>query len=212
MSREARVRVARGVLAGAFYLSLCLAIPSVLFLLLFLFDTINPENLSFLTRFEIENRSGESIRVWVAGTGDSGSLVPLPLYFSRIPGIPAFRAGGFEVPSGGRRAVNFDYDHHNFTLILILSETRGLLALPVDQNRRPGCCWRPLQDVYAVPSLHSLRAATEQEQQVVKGAVSVWPVLAVVLLLALSPVFLHVVRVWYHFADPPRLPLFSRGG
>ena len=183
----------------AFRVSLVLAVPAVLLDGLFLLNSFNPLTLAFLTSFQLRNDSSENLRVWFAGTGETGRLGLLPLYASSKPALPALRSGGFRLAPGATRTITYDWDDRNFDLILVEGPDAELRALPVDADHpKQGCCWQHRRELYAIPVLRELRVATAEEREVAGRYRSAWLFMAPWLVIPFASAYLYRVQRRLH--------------
>jgi len=196
-------RLKRGLALLALLASSLAGLASGLVVALFAFNTVNPMTLMFATSFEVLNGSGEDVRIWVAGTGESGQLGLLPLYASTMPAIPAFRNGGFRLTPGDTVRIKYDWDDYNFTMIIVRNQADQLFVHLVDtEDPQPGCCWRHRKERYQIPPLSQLRAASIEERHVIDQGYTPWMVLGPAFVLPLVPLYFY--RLQKRFGPYPQ--------
>ena len=65
--------VQRNFAIAAFVISLFAAVPSALFIVLILVNSVNPLQVIFISSFNVRNESGEALKVWGCGPPRVGS-------------------------------------------------------------------------------------------------------------------------------------------
>lgn len=112
-----------------------LFLPLSCFPLIFLFNTINPMQLAFITDFTVENRTGRELSVTPIGTvGQQGRRRSLPLTRWKAPWWPASQYADIPVPADEKVTLFYDWDDINFSELVVATEDGTLRQLVVNSN------------------------------------------------------------------------------
>jgi hypothetical protein len=113
---------------------------------LFLFNAVNPMQLTFITEFTVENRTAEMLYITPIGTvGPQGRREPLPLAVWKAPWVPASVRGRFPVRSGEKITLYYDWDDINFSELVVETPAGDLRQLVVNAN--------PTANQYSIPGV-----------------------------------------------------------
>ncbi len=171
------------------WLSLVLAAPASLLVVLIGVNSVNPLQTIFVGEFGVQNKSGEPLRFWVAGKHESGNLHLLPLFATAFPALPSLRTGGFKLADGRSARIVYDWDDIDFSVIVVERGSGEFRAVDVDTEKRGrDCCRPPSGHAYAIPSVDTLRVASPAEVAVLTEDASFGLRLALVLTCPLIPV------------------------
>ncbi|HNT36470.1 MAG TPA: hypothetical protein PKH07_15895, partial [bacterium] len=111
----------------------CFFMPLVFVPILFLFNSVNPMQLAFITDFTVENRSGEDVSFTPIGTsGREGNRARLPIFAVGFPALPSLRTGNYPLRHGEQRVILYDWDDINLSEIAILSQQGQMYQLVLD--------------------------------------------------------------------------------
>jgi hypothetical protein len=111
---------------------------------LFLFNAVNPMQLTFITGFTVENRTESTIYVTPVGTvGAEGHRLPLPMAIWKAPWVPASQRGRFPVRSGETITLYYDWDDINFSELVVEAGDGELRQLVINTE--------PTANQYTVP-------------------------------------------------------------
>ena len=157
------MRDKRRLVKGCAWLSLVLAAPATLFVILVGVNSVNPLQTIFVTQFVVHNTSGEPLRIWVAGKHESGNLHLLPLFATAFPALPSFR-DRFKLADGRSARIVYDWDDMDFSVIVVQRGSGEFRAVDVDTEKRgTDCCRPPSAPAYVIPRIDSLRVASSAE-------------------------------------------------
>lgn len=124
------MKIKRALLIG-----IILTGPFALLCCLLLLNSVNPMQLAFITRFTVENQSGQTLRITPIGTrGDEGYKGRLPILMTTFPALPSFRSGGYSLKPGKSVKITYDWDDVNFSEIAVQTEDGSLYEFVVDPN------------------------------------------------------------------------------
>lgn len=112
--------------------------------------------LTFITEFEIENRTDQPLWVTPVGTFRSGGKSVLPQFSTPIPAIPAWRSRHLKIDPGARRRIYYDWDDINFSEIAIRDSAGVLRNLVVDPTPPTDQYYANRDDLYPIDNIHSL--------------------------------------------------------
>lgn len=133
--------------------------PFILLGAMFLFNMINPMQLTFLTSFKVQNQSGQDVWITPIGTvGARGKKARLPVYSFPLPAIPAIKTGSFHLKDDQTIKIIYDWDDINFSEIAVESENRNFFQFTVDpkptENR-----YHPLKTrQFIIPKIEELES------------------------------------------------------
>jgi hypothetical protein len=172
---------------------------------LFLFNAVNPMQLTFIAGFTVENRTGDTIYVTPVGTvGPEGHRHPLPLAVWKAPWVPASQRGRFPVRTGGTITLYYDWDDINFSELVVETEDGELRQLVVNPNPTANQYTIPRVTDFVIEDVNRLgpldpvvRGAYDAAQRPVRW----WPIVAG---LATPAVTFVLLLRWYKRAKVPR--------
>ncbi len=124
--------------------------------LLMLCNSVNPMQLTFVTRFRVENQTALPLWVTPVGTHNSGRKVVLPQFALSFPAIPAIRSRDFRVEPGGSTWIIYDWDDINFSEIVVRDAEGEYRQLVVDPNPPRVNYDRSKQERYVIEGWESL--------------------------------------------------------
>jgi hypothetical protein len=102
---------------------------------LMIINSINPMQVSFLTEFIVENRTGQDIEFTPIGTfGKDGNKSHLPVYKSLNRASIASKIGGYHLGPGESKTIVYDWDDINLSEIAIRTKDGRFYQLVVDSN------------------------------------------------------------------------------
>ncbi len=131
--------------------------PLVLLCSLLLLNSVNPMQLAFITSFQVENQSGQDVRITPIGTvGAKGRKARLPVFVSVIPALPAIKTGNFYLKDGETLNIKYDWDDINFSEIAIESDDGQFFQLVIDPNPTDNRYHPPKSKHFKIPPLDSL--------------------------------------------------------
>ncbi|MBL7214131.1 MAG: hypothetical protein ISS71_00470 [Phycisphaerae bacterium] len=143
--------------------------PFVLLFCLLLLNSVNPMQWAFLTRFKVENRSGQDIRITPIGTrGDEGRKGRLPVYMIPLPALPSFRSGHYHLKNDQSITIWYDWDDVNFSEIAVRAKDGSYYEFIVDPNPLQNQYHPPTSKYFVIPNLKTLSIARPQIVDVVE--------------------------------------------
>jgi hypothetical protein len=161
-------------------------------LLLLTLSLLNPMGLAFLTRFEIENRTGATIYVTPLGAvGSQGVRRTLPYYLSSFVCLPSAPSGNFEIAPGKSRAFMYDMDDIQFCEIVVKSEMeQGHRVMSTGLHPTEGQYRAPTMRHFAISDISALPSAEAFQLRAIPGkSRRVWVFYVLAGAGLLSPVF-----------------------
>jgi hypothetical protein len=126
---------------------------------LILFNVINPMQLTFLTSFRVENRTGRPLWVTPVGTFNSGGKDVPPQFATGVLAVPAFRSKEFRVEPGASAWIHYDCDDINLTEIAARDAAGEYRQLVVDPDPPKRGYYRNRRDLYTLDSWDALSPA-----------------------------------------------------
>jgi hypothetical protein len=124
-------------------------------------DCGNPLLTAFLSTFEIENRSGQTVSVTPIGmTEGQGHIAPLPRYDDKgdIPQRHLQRTR-IVLDPGETVHITYDMDDINFRHILVRTVSGHVRLLDTDKRGTLSLCYGAHEKVYVIPSLDMIPEA-----------------------------------------------------
>ena len=103
-------------------------------LLLLLINSVNPIQITYLTRFRVENLTTRPLWLTPVGTFDSGRKSVLPLFARRLPAIPAFWTKNIRIDPGGRTWIIYHCSCSNGSGLVVLDAEGEFRQLIVDPD------------------------------------------------------------------------------
>lgn len=134
---------------------------------LFFFNLINPMQEAFITEFEIENNTQQTVWVTPVGTFNEGGKSALPQFMSRFPSIPLGRSRDLMIEPGARRHIYYDWDDINFSEIAVRDSSGVLRNLVIDDSPPAEDYYANQEDLYRIENLESLPKASPEIQSAV---------------------------------------------
>lgn len=154
---------------------------------LFLANSVNPMQLSFVTSFTVTNDSGRTLDVVPVGTFNDGSRGRLPTFASKVPALRRLGRTSYRIGHGETQTVLFDCDDINLSELAVRDQAGTYRQLVTDANPPRNDYRAPSQKSFTIPDFSQLEAVDPRVLAAAKrpgGLIPSWWALAS---LALPP-------------------------
>ena len=163
----------RVIVLGGLILLTPLLLTSLASLLL-LFNAVNPMQLTFVTGFRVENRTGRPLWITPVGTRHPEGKCVLPQFAASFPAIPAFRSKDLRIEPGGSTRILYDWDDINFSEVAVRNAEGEYRQLVVDPDPPKQDYYRNRQERYVLEDWESLPLADAGVLAVAREADRQW--------------------------------------
>jgi hypothetical protein len=124
-------------------------LPTSLVAILFIINSVNPMQISFITSFKLENRLNEDIYITPIGVYNTrGDRCLLPLYITKVPALPSLKESDIKIKAGEVRLFFYDWDDVNASEIYIKTDKLHNVLI-IDSKPNDGQ-FHPIIDNYIV--------------------------------------------------------------
>ena len=128
-------------------------------LCLILVNSVNPMQLTFISNFEVENKTQQPLWITPIGTTLSGRKSVLP-QFIPFPAIPVLHSRELKIEPEQRRRIHYDWDDINISEIAIRDSTGVLRCFVIDSSPPTRAYYANKKDLYAIDDFQRLPMAT----------------------------------------------------